>query len=188
MPVVDHTPDRPSLPNLSSGPREHHGGTVRDLMSVGIGVLALAGMAYCHAKDVGEKFDEHVYYMAILFVCNVAGSIASIALLLVTRRAPTLVREVVWFAAGLLALLTIVGFVWSRTIGFPQMEDHVGRWDTLGLTSVAFELLIAGVSGWMLVLARRACSYHASDAPPLTAWAGLESPCVSRTTDVVRAD
>ena len=32
--------------------------------------VALAGMAYCHIKDVGMKFDEHVYYMAALFAAT----------------------------------------------------------------------------------------------------------------------
>jgi hypothetical protein len=40
-------------------------------------VVALVGMAYCHLKLVGMKFDEHVYYMAALF-CNIAASLVLI--------------------------------------------------------------------------------------------------------------
>jgi len=36
-------------------------------VGVAICVVGLAGMAYCHVKDLGMKLDEHVYYMAALF-------------------------------------------------------------------------------------------------------------------------
>lgn len=39
-------------------------------------IVDLMGMAYCHIKDVGMKFDERVYYMAYLFCGNIASSIA----------------------------------------------------------------------------------------------------------------
>jgi peptidoglycan/LPS O-acetylase OafA/YrhL len=110
----------------------------------------LAGMAYCHVKDVGMKFDEHVYYMAVLFCCNIAASIALIPLVLSARRLPARAARLVWASAGTLAALTIVGFTWSRTVGFPQMEDHVGEWDTLGITSLAFEGLVVAISAGML--------------------------------------
>src|SRR3954447_14216546 len=57
-------------------------------------------------------------------------------------------RRRIWMAAGALAVLTIAGFVWSRMIGFPQMEDHVGEWDALGLTSVALESAVLLVTAW----------------------------------------
>jgi hypothetical protein len=34
--------------------------------ALGVAAVALAGMAYCHIKDVGMKFEEDVYYMALL--------------------------------------------------------------------------------------------------------------------------
>src|SRR5436309_1414412 len=60
----------------------------------------------------------------------------------------------VWAAAGALALLTIAGFLWSRTLGFPQMADHIGQWDELGLASVAFEAVIVLISASVLGAAR----------------------------------
>lgn len=113
-------------------------------------VLGLGAMAYCHISDVGMKLDEHVYYMAALFSANIAASIALIPLVAYSGRLPRRWARLVWAAAGALAGLTIVGFVWSRTIGFPQMDDHVGEWDALGLSSVAFETLIVTVSAWVL--------------------------------------
>jgi hypothetical protein len=112
--------------------------------------IALAGMAYCHIEDVGMKLDEHVYYMAALFGANIALSLALIPLILASDRLGPRRAAHAWAAAGSLAALTIGCFIWSRTIGFPQMADHVGEWDALGLSSVACEALIGLVSAWML--------------------------------------
>jgi peptidoglycan/LPS O-acetylase OafA/YrhL len=116
------------------------------LLAQGVGVVALAGMAYCHIKDVGMKFDEHVYYMATLFCCNIAASLLLIGAVVAFGGRGDRRARAVWAAAGALALLTIAGFLWSRTLGFPQMADHVGEWDALGLASVAFESVIVLVS------------------------------------------
>jgi len=122
----------------------------REWPAVAASVTGLAGMAYCHIKDVGMKLDEGVYYMAALFCCNIAASLALIPLLIFTQRLPLGKARITWAAAGTLAALTIVGFMWSRTIGFPQMADHIGEWDTLGLTSLVFEAVVLAVSAWML--------------------------------------
>src|SRR3954454_4590515 len=121
-------------------------GMDRDIVAITICVVALAGMAYCHIKDVGMKFDEHVYYMATLFCCNIAASLLLIPAVVAFGGRGDRRAGVVWAAAGALALLTIAGFLWSRTLGFPQMEDHIGEWDALGLASVAFESVIVLVS------------------------------------------
>jgi apolipoprotein N-acyltransferase len=129
-----------------------------------LAAVGLAGMAYCHIKDVGMKFDEHVYYMATLFCCNIALSVALIPTVLSASRLPLRLRGYVWAGASALAATTIVGFLWSRTIGFPQMADHIGDWDTLGLSSVGFEMLVVAVSAWMLaeIPHRRSMSRSAS--------------------------
>jgi hypothetical protein len=106
---------------------------------------ALAGMAYCHIADVGMKFDEHVYYMAALFCANIALSLALIPVILARPSAAA------WAAAGALATLTIAGFIWSRTVGFPQMEDHVGQWDALGLASLVCEGIVVAASAYALL-------------------------------------
>jgi hypothetical protein len=115
-------------------------------LAQGVSVVALAAMAYCHIKDVGMKFDEHVYYMATLFCCNIAASLLLIPAVLAFGHPGDRRSRAVWATAAALALLTIAGFLWSRTIGFPQMADHVGEWDTLGLASVGFEAVIVLVS------------------------------------------
>ena len=95
-------------------------------------MAGLAGIAYCHIKDVGMKFDEHVYYMAALFCCNIVASLGLIPLVARQGHSPSDRGPLVWASAICLAVATIAGFVWSRTIGFPQMADHVGEWDALG--------------------------------------------------------
>ena len=128
---------------------------------LGLASVALTGMAYCHIRDVGMKFDEHVYYMAGLFCCNIALSLALIpALILAELRGSARSRQVVWAATAALATATIVGFVWSRAIGFPQMADHIGEWDTLGITSLAFEGTLFVLSVVMLTHVPRTKMYR----------------------------
>jgi hypothetical protein len=124
----------------------------RHSVAAGVCAAGLAGMAYCHIADVGMKFDEHVYYMAALFCGNIAASLVLLPIVLREGAAPSRHGRLVWSAAATLAALTIAGFVWSRTIGFPQMADHIGEWDTLGLTSLVFEGLVVATA--TVVLAR----------------------------------
>src|SRR3954451_3152722 len=139
------------------------------LLAQGVGVVALAGMAYCHIKDVGMKFDEHVYYMATLFCCNIAASLLLIPAIVAFGGRGDRRARAVWAAAGALALLTIVGLLWRRTIGFPQMADHIGEWDALGLASVAFETVIVLVSVTQL----RVVHAESKDMIPAEAIAGV---------------
>jgi peptidoglycan/LPS O-acetylase OafA/YrhL len=125
---------------------QHESTRSRDIAAQAVCVIALAGMAYCHIKDVGMKFDEHVYYMATLFCCNIAASLALIPAVAAWGGRDDRRARAVWTAAAALALLTIAGFMWSRTVGFPQMEDHVGEWDSLGLWSLVFEAVVVVVS------------------------------------------
>jgi len=131
------------------------------LAALGLASVALAGMAYCHIRDVGMKFDEHVYYMAALFCCNIALSLGFIpALIFAELRGSARSRQVMWAATGALAAATIVGFLWSRTIGFPQMADHIGDWEALGITSLVFEGILVALSLVMLTKLARTSEYH----------------------------
>ena len=118
-------------------------------------IAGLAGMAYCHARDLGAKTDEHVYYMAALFCCNVAASVGLIPLVAVADRVSRPIARGTWMTAAALAAATIAGFLWSRTIGLPQMRDHIGQWETLGVASLACETLVLLVAVPSLVQLRR---------------------------------
>jgi hypothetical protein len=122
----------------------------RRLLAPALCVAGLGGMAYCHAADVGMKFDEHVYYMAALFCCNIAASLALIPFVVRQALSPSRRGWVVWAAAAMLAAFTIAGFLWSRTIGLPQLADHIGDWDALGIGSLVFEAIVAVAAASML--------------------------------------
>lgn len=140
-----------SIVSSSTYPHARQAEETGSRTALGLASVALAGMAYCHIRDVGMKFDEHVYYMAGLFCGNIALSLALIpALILAELRGSARSRQIVWAATAGLTAATIVGFMWSRTIGFPQMADHIGEWDTLGITSLAFEGTLFALSLAML--------------------------------------
>ena len=71
--------------------------------------------------------------------------VSSIALAVLLVRGYRL--ELVWAAAGLLSLAAILGYIYSRTIGLPQLDDHVGHWrDSVGTASLVFEASLIGLS------------------------------------------
>jgi hypothetical protein len=120
--------------------------------ALGVLAVALLGMAYCHMKDVGMKFDEHVYYMAYLFCTNIAASVALAAFAV----ACYMFGAVRWLRGTLLAIValgavTIGCFLWSRTAGFPQMADHIGEWDSLGIASLVFEAVAVLLAGALVL-------------------------------------
>src|SRR4051794_23506556 len=94
----------------------------------------LTGVAVTHVIDLPDKLAE-AHYMAVLFCCLIIASLILAAALLVGRR----VHDAL-LAGGVLAAMTIAGYVASRTIGLPQLEDHVGAWgDPVGIASLLFE-------------------------------------------------
>ena len=128
----------------------------RQSLGSAVCVAGLSGMAYCHIHDVGMKVEEHIYYMAALFWGNIAASLLLIPFVARETVRPSARGWLVWCGASVLAALTMLGFLWSRTIGFPQMADHVGEWDGLGVSSLVFEGLVVIVAAWRLrQLARR---------------------------------
>src|SRR5215211_5893020 len=103
------------------------------------GVACLVGTAAAHLVDLpGHAQDAP--YMAVLFGLLAAASIALAGLIV---RGEHLV--LVWRAAGGLAASAIAGFLLSRTIGLPQIEDHIGDWrDPVAIAALGFEgLLVA---------------------------------------------
>jgi hypothetical protein len=106
-----------------------------------IGVVCLLGVAVTHLLDLPDKLAE-AHYMAALFCALIAAS-------LVLATALTLGRHVrlAWIAAGVLSTLTIVGYVLSRSVGLPQIEDHVGMWmDPIGIASLVFEAILVALA------------------------------------------
>jgi spore coat protein A, manganese oxidase len=106
-------------------------------------VLMLAGVAATHASDLLDKLWE-APYLAVGFGGLILGS-GLAALVIATRERTRVVEEV---AAGASAL-TIAGYLISRSIGLPQIPDHVGHWaDPWGIASLVVEAaLVAVVAG-----------------------------------------
>ena len=102
-----------------------------------IAVVCLAGVAVTHLIDLPDKLEE-AHYVAALFILLIAASVVLAAAVAAGRRV-----EVALIAAGVLSALTIVGYVLSRSVGLPQIEDHVGMWlDPDGIASLAFEVTL----------------------------------------------
>ena len=98
------------------------------------GVVCLLGVAVTHLIDLPEKLDE-AHYMAAMFCALIVASLVLAAALAAGHHV-----QLALSAAGMLSALTIVGYVLSRTVGLPQLEDHVGMWmDPVGIASLAAE-------------------------------------------------
>lgn len=109
-----------------------------------MGVALLVGVAITHVLDLPDKLAE-AHYMAFLFCCLIVASLL-VAALLVTGHA----LGIAWTAAGVLCAATIVGYVLSRTVGLPQIEDHVGQWtDPIGVSSLVFEAGLVALCVWL---------------------------------------
>ena len=106
-----------------------------------VGMICLAGIAVTHLTDLPEKLEE-APYMAVMF-CGLIVASAALGIVLAIRRDPALV----WPLAGTLAALPLTGYVLSRSVALPQLEDHVGDWlNPAGIASLVFEALLIAVS------------------------------------------
>ena len=105
------------------------------------GVVGLVGIAVTHLLDLPDKVSE-AHYMAALFCALIAASLilaVPIALDRATRR--------VWPLAGLLTATTIAGYLLSRTVGLPQLGDHIGMWhDSVGTASLVCESTVLALA------------------------------------------
>ena len=99
------------------------------------GVGCLAGIAVTHVADLPDKLAE-AHYMAAMFCGLIVTSLALAGCLLAGYR-----TRAAWRAAAALSATTIIGYVLSRTVGLPQLADHVGKWaDPWGMAALACEL------------------------------------------------
>jgi hypothetical protein len=111
------------------------------------GALGMLGMVVVHLMDLPEK-QEEAPYMAAMFEALIVACLVLAPALLLSR--PPLVRYI-WIASGTLALLTVVGFILSRSIGLPRLEDHVGDWENpVGVASLILEAVVIVASAMAL--------------------------------------
>ena len=107
--------------------------TERDQVGRGIGVVLLLGIALIHLLDAVDQFHEHAYVF-VLYLLLMAGSLVVSAFLLRTD------SRLAWTLVTLIAGLTLVGFILSRSTGLPNFDDDIGNWtEPLGLASLFTE-------------------------------------------------
>jgi hypothetical protein len=158
-------------------------------------VAGLNGMAAAHLLDLPHKLSEAAY-VAGLFGGLIATSLALAAALAYGASAVT---RICWPLAGALAAVTMAAYGFSRSVGLPGLEGHIGDWgDPLGVAALAFEatvicafwagrlpsvrraaLLVAVVAVLAaLVGAPETVAHHAAEPPRLedAPNAGLEAP------------
>jgi hypothetical protein len=119
--------------------------TVARLLGVG-GIVAIA---IVHLLDAADTY-AGTRYVFWLYVALIAAAIPA-AMLLVQWRSP-----LAWMAAGGLALLPLVGYIVSRSVGLPGDSEDIGNWiDTLGMVSLFVETAVLTLSVIRFTSSRR---------------------------------
>jgi hypothetical protein len=115
--------------------------SVRVAHDRGAAVVCLAAIAVTHLTELPEKIEE-APYMAVLF-CGLIGASVGLGIVFASGRDDTMV----WLAAGAVAVMPLIGYVLSRSVGLPQLEDHVGDWlSPAGVVSIAAEAVLVALS------------------------------------------
>jgi len=105
----------------------------RDQVGRATGVGLLLGIALIHLLDGVNQYHEHKAIFG-LYVLLMGGTLLVAAFLLRTD------SRLAWALVTLMAGLTFLAFVISRTTGFPGFKDDVGNWtESLGLASLFVE-------------------------------------------------
>lgn len=110
--------------------------------------VALLAVCIVHLLDGPGSLGDSAYIGVLELLLAVACVPLAVLLLIEPMRAA-------WGAALALALIALLAFVASRTIGLPGSTDDIGNWSPLlGEVSIVAELAVIVTAG--LALARRA--------------------------------
>ena len=105
----------------------------RDQVGRATGIVLLLSIALIHLLDGVQQVHEH-FYVFVLYVLLMAGTLVVSAILLRVD------SRVAWSLVTLMAGLTFLAFVLSRTTGLPDFKDDIGNWtEGLGLASLFVE-------------------------------------------------
>jgi hypothetical protein len=101
-----------------------------------LAALGSIGEAVAHVPVIEPHLVEAPYLGVGFVLLTVVGFYLAVRLVVDPD-------ELVWSAAGVVAVLAVLGYVLSRSVGLPQIGDDVGAWaDPLGLTAVSCELVV----------------------------------------------
>jgi hypothetical protein len=84
---------------------------------------------------------EEAPYVGVLFILLCAASLAE-AVLLVRHD-----RPIVWLLTGMTGSAAVVAYLWSRTVGLPELADDIANWtEPLSYVALAAEGLLIGLA------------------------------------------
>jgi hypothetical protein len=123
-------------------------GAVDDAIARAVAVGGLVAIALIHILQLPAAFDA-IGYLGALFIAAVVGSLLLAAIL--TRTSD----DLAWTATGGLAVLILVCYVLSRSVGLPGFSEDVGEWaEAPGLASMAVEGLLVFLATAVLLTRR----------------------------------
>lgn len=101
-----------------------------------IAAIGAVGEAAAHIPVIEQHLSEAPYIGVGFVLLTVAGFILGVLLLLSDTLA-------VWAGTLGVALLALVGYFLSRTIGLPQIGDDIGNWtEPLGIIAIICEAIM----------------------------------------------
>lgn len=133
---------------------------INDAIARAVAIGGLVAIAFIHMLQLPAAFAA-IGYLGALFI---AAIVACLGLAAVMTRTSD---DRAWTASGSLAVLILLGYVISRTIGLPGFTDDIGEWaETLGLASMVAEGFVVFVAGSVLV-SRGHMVHRAAGAPAM---------------------
>src|SRR5258708_26629841 len=126
------------------GPAQARPAPGADVITRGVGAVALAALAMIHVIDLPATLGP-TPLVGIGYLAIIAGAIG-VGRLMITRS-----HRLVWAAAGLLAVSAMGGYVLTRAVPGGCLGDHndVGNWRcSLGVAALSLEALLILVAAW----------------------------------------
>jgi hypothetical protein len=143
------TTAQPMAPMSTTRPVRSASGPVATPVVAIFAALGSIGEAVAHVPVIEPHLVEAPYLGVGFVLLTVVGFYLAVRLVVDPD-------ELVWSAAGVVAVLAVLGYVLSRSVGLPQIGDDVGAWaDPLGLTAVSCELVVVAAVTCHVVSRRR---------------------------------
>ncbi|MEP6666615.1 MAG: hypothetical protein ABJA81_09230 [Nocardioidaceae bacterium] len=102
--------------------------------------LTLLASGATHVPIIPEHLKEAPYVGVLFIVLTVACALLAVGLLVSDSMA-------LWALSALTCGLSVIAFVWSRTLGLPQIGDDIGNWlEPLGIAAVLAECLTVAIA------------------------------------------